>query len=129
MSAEDLLARLKTEAASFRKAYDRLKDFLSGAEYDASDIKACLEELKESVVSINFLLFMYAARMERAEVTSVAGTFSSAMDDLRASIDAALVTIEKWPRRWHRFIVRYALMTSKLKVEELKALLDLIDPL
>jgi predicted nucleic acid-binding Zn-ribbon protein len=129
MSAEDLLARLKTEAASFRKAYEGLKDFLSGAEYDASDVKACLEELKESVISINFLLSMYAARMGRAEFTSVAGTFSSAMDNLRASIDAALLTIEKWPREWHRFIVRYALMTSKLKVEELKALLDLIDPL
>jgi hypothetical protein len=52
VSAGGLRAGLKEAARAFREAYGRLMDFLVGAEYGASDVRASLQELKESIISI-----------------------------------------------------------------------------
>jgi hypothetical protein len=126
-TSEATLARLKSEVTSFKKAYEKLKDFLTGAEYDVSDVRGLLHELKERMSYICALMVMRVAEVGRvSEFEPILRAFRSMMDELMMSIDIALVMIEWYPKEKLRLAVQTSLALSKVKIEDFKAFLELL---
>jgi hypothetical protein len=114
-----ITSQLKNEIASFRKEYEKLKDFLIGAEYDISDIRACLHEIKDRISRINILLSLYLKEKGQKPATIIP------TDELISKIDLALVFIEVDPKN-ARLYIQAALRLSRVKIEDVAAFLDLL---
>jgi len=126
-TGEATLARLKSEVASFKKAYEKLKDFLTGAEYDVSDVRGLLHELKERMSYICALMAMRVAEEGRvSEFEPILRAFRSMEEELVRSIDVALVMIEWYPKDKLRFVIQVSLALSKVRIEDFKVFLDLL---
>lgn len=98
-TSESTLASLKAELASFRKVYEKLQDFLIGADYDISDVKASLHVLKERMSYINLLIGLRAIEMGNiSELAPLLRAFTSTMDEFKTSVDVTPVMIELLPR-------------------------------
>jgi hypothetical protein len=111
--------QLKDEIASFRKEYEKLKDFLVGAEYDISDVRACLHGIKDRISRINILLGLYLMEKGQKPITIIP------TDELISKIDLALILIEMYPKET-RLAVQTALGLSRVKIEDVAAFLDLL---
>jgi hypothetical protein len=114
-----ITSRLKNEITSFRKEYEKLKDFLVGAEYDISDVRVCLHEIKDKISRINVLLIAYLMEKGQKPITIIP------TDELISKIDLALMLIEMYPKET-RLAVQTALGLSRVKIEDVAAFLDLL---
>jgi archaellum component FlaC len=117
--AMSITSQLKNEIASFKKEYEKLKDFLVGAEYDINDVRACLHEIKDRISRINILLGLYLMEKGQKPITIIP------TDELISKIDLALMLIEMYPKET-RLAVQTALGLSKVKIENVAAFLDLL---
>jgi len=109
--------RLKAEIESLKKQYEVLKDYLSGVEYNLSDVRACLHAIKDGLSRVRVL---YAAF-----ILDKKGTFVDfPVGDLPSSLDLALVMIE-WEPQKARAKIQTSLALSRTKIEDIMAVLDL----
>jgi hypothetical protein len=111
--------RLKDEIASFKKEYEKLKDFLKGAEYNISDVRACLHEIKDRISHINILFGAYLVENGQKPITMPT-------TELMSKIDLALVLLESHPAQ-SRFAIQGALALSGVKIEDVAAFLNWLD--
>ena len=109
---------LKAEISLVQEYYQLLKDYLSGAEYDISEIRGCIHSLKERLSKVRLLYIAYCLERSGKEI-------NLPIDSLLNQMDFALALIESNPQQ-SRAIIQMALAISPTKIEDIIAFLDFL---
>ncbi|MEM1891742.1 MAG: hypothetical protein QW105_02450 [Nitrososphaerota archaeon] len=119
MSVE-LKDEIKDEIENVRRRYAIIKDYLSGAEYELSEVKGCLHEIKEGLSRIWALYYLHTMKQGKP--------VSLPTRDILDYIDVALTLMEANPDL-ARLALQFSLTLSRVKIEDLMAALDILSRL
>jgi len=109
---------LRSEIEALEKNYAIIKDVLSGAKYDVSDIKGTLQSFKDNlskVMSLAIVLSqMKGSRLENP------------FNPLLNQVDFALTLIELYPHENPSSILQLSLALSNIKIENVMSLVSIL---
>lgn len=108
---------LKDEIENVKRQYAIIKDYLSGAEYELSEVKGCLHKIKEGLSRIRVLYYLHTMKQGKP--------VDLPTRDILDGIDMALTLMESNPDR-ARFALQFSLTISRVKIEDVMAALDIL---
>jgi hypothetical protein len=117
-----LVNELSSEIIAAEKNYITIKDILSDAQYEATDVKGVLQSFKDNLSKVSALFLVLSAQRASKDVKPT----PLPIDSFLTGIDFVLVMMDTAPQQNIGSLLQLAFATSSVKIENIMALLSVL---
>jgi hypothetical protein len=119
---QQLVNELISEIAAAEKNYTTIKDILSGAQYEATDVKGVLQSFKDNLSKVSALFLALTSQRASKDVKPTPLPIESFL----TGIDFVLVMMDTAPQKNVGSLLQLAFSASNVKIENVMALLSVV---
>lgn len=119
---EGIKTEVQSEIALLERDYEIIKNFLSGVEYDLSQIRQTLQSFKDKLSKVRSLIVAYFQMQGK--------NFDFQTSPILESIDMALVLMEYQPKiglQQARLVLQMTLAMANIKIEDVMSFITTLE--